>query len=218
MKRCAVIGLGMFGFYVARGLYEKGHEVLAIDRDKDVIQKVKDYSTRAVMADATDRETLLALNVQDVDMAVVGLGTKLDHSILITLYLKEMGIKEIIVKATTEDHGKILNMLGATQIIYPEKDVALKLATSVSSPSLMDYLPLMEGYSIIELATPNQFIGKSLKDLQLRNTYGVQVIAIRELVPDRIVMTPTADFVLKESDILVIMGSNENLDKISELS
>lgn len=218
MKRCAIIGLGMFGFSLAKELHERGHEVLAIDRDKEIVQKIKDHCDRAVLADATDRDTLEALNVQDSDFVVVGLGTRLDHSVLVTLHLKEMGIKEIIVKAITEDQGKILGMIGATDVVYPEKDVAKKLALSLSSPNLLDHLPIMDGFSIIELAAAKKFIGKSLKDLQLRNTYGVQVIAIRELVPERMTMSPTADFVIKPSDIMVVMGSNEALAKIEALS
>ena len=217
MKRCSIIGLGMFGFSLGRALHEKGHEVLAIDRNKDIVQKMKDHCTRAVLADATDKDTLMALNVQDADFAVVGLGTRLDHSVLVTLHLKELGVKEVIVKAITEDHGKILKMLGATEIVYPEKDVALKLAISLSSTNLLDHLPIMEGYSIVELAVPDSFVGKSLKDLQLRNTYGLQVIAIRELVPERMTMSPTSGFVLKPSDILVIMGSDEALEKVQKL-
>jgi len=213
-KRCVIIGLGNFGFYLAKRLHELGHEVLAIDKNKDVIQKIKEHCTRAALADAIDKDTLVALNVPSVDFAVVGLGTRLDHSILVTLHLKELGLKEIIVKAMTEDHGKIMRTLGATEIIFPEKDMALKVAASLSSPNLVDHLPLTEGYSIIEMAPPTHFIGKTLKDLQLRNTYGVQVIAIRELVPERINMSPTADFVIKDSDILVIMGENETLETL----
>ncbi len=213
-KRCAIIGLGNFGFYLAKSLHEKGHEVLAIDKKKDVVQRIKDHCSRAVIADATDNETLKALHVPSVDFAVVGMGSSLDHSILVTLRLKELGVKEIIVKALTEDQGKILRLLGASEIIFPEKDVALKLAASLSSPNLVDHLPLMEGYSIVEIAPDQSFIGKSLKELQLRNTYGVQVIAIRELVPERINMSPTADFVIKDSDILVIMGADDKLVQI----
>jgi trk system potassium uptake protein TrkA len=208
----------MFGFHLAKTLHERGLEVLAIDNNREVVQRIKDDCARAVLADATDRETLESLNVQDSDFVVVGLGTRLDHSVLVTLHLKELGVKQIMVKALTEEQGRILSMLGATDVIFPEKDMALKLATSLSSMNLLDHLPIMEGYSIVELATPEKFSGKSLKDLQLRNTYGVQVIAIRELVPERITMSPTADFVVKPSDILVIMGSNEALAKIDALT
>ncbi len=217
-KICAVIGLGRFGFHLTKSLYERGNEVLAIDRSKDVVQKVKDHCSKAVMADATDRETMEALNIFDVDFAVVGLGSPLDHSVLVTLHLREMGIKEIIVKAISEEHGKILQMLGASEVVYPEKDMAMKLAASLSSPNLLDHLPLMPGFSIVELACPNSFVGKTIKELQLRNNYGIQIIAIKELVPERISSMPTPDFTLKDSDILVIMGSDESLEKISAIN
>jgi trk system potassium uptake protein TrkA len=217
-KKCAVIGLGRFGYHLTKTLYDKGNEVLAIDQNKEVVQKIKDFSTRSVVANATDRDTLEALNIREVDFAVVGLGSPLDHSILVTLHLKEMGIKEIIVKAITEQHGKILQMLGASEIVYPEKDMAIKLATSLSSPNLIDHLTLMDGFSIVELAAPNSFVGKNIKELQLRNEYGVQVIAIKELVPERITSMPTPDFVVKDSDILVIMGSDESLEKVSSVN
>ncbi len=215
-KRCAIIGLGRFGFHLTKSLYQRGNEVLAIDKSKEVVQKLKDFSTQAIVADATDFDNLEALNVRDVDFAVVGLGEPLDHSILVTLHLKELGIKQIIVKAITEEHGKILQLIGASEVVYPEKDMAIKLAASLHSPNMLDHLPLMPGYSIIELATPNSFIGKTIKELQLRNTYGVQVIAVRELVPERINFMPTPDFTLKDSDILVIMGSDDSLNEISE--
>ncbi len=217
-KRCAVIGLGRFGFHLTKSLYENGNEVLAIDRDKDVVHKIDDFCTQAVVANATDRETLEALNIREVDFVVVGLGSPLDHSVLVTLHLKEMGIKEVIVKAISEEHGKILQMLGASEVIYPEKDMALKLAKSLTTPNLMDHLPLMPGYSIVELAVPNKFVGKAIKELQLRNKYGVQIIAIKELIPERLTSMPTPDFVMKDSDILVIMGSDDSLEKISDIS
>lgn len=216
MRRFTVIGLGMFGFYITKFLHEKGHDVIAIDNNKEVIQKVKECSSQAILADATDKETLGAIGVDDVDVAVVGLGTKMDASILVTLYLKEMGIKEIIVKAITEDHAKILNTIGATDTIFPEKDMALKVASSISSINMLDYLPLSRGYSILELVPPKNFIGRSLKELKLRNTFNVQVIAIREAVPEKLNVVPGADFVIKDSDILIIMGEDKNLEKVVE--
>lgn len=216
MRRFVVIGLGMFGFYVAKTLYEKGHEVTAIDKNKEIVQKIKEFSTQAVVADATDKDTLTALGVQDVDVAVIGLGTSLDASVLVTLYLKEMGVKEIVAKAITEDHGKILRTIGATEIIFPEKDIAIKVSRSVSSPNLLDYLPLAEGYSIVEIAPPSSFIGKSIRNLQLRNRYTVQIIAVKELIPERINFIPSPDFIIKDSDSLIIMGRNEDLEKIEK--
>ena len=216
MRRFVVIGLGMFGFYMAKNLYEMGHEVIAIDKNKDIVQKIKDFSTQAVVADATDKETLIALGVHDVDAAVIGLGTSLDASVLVTLYLKEMGVKEIVAKAITEDHGKILKTIGATEIIFPERDIATKVATGISSPNLLDYLPLSEGYSIMEIAPPSSFIGKSIRELQLRNRYGVQIIAVKEFIPERINFIPSPDFIIKDSDSLIIMGHNDFSPKIEK--
>jgi trk system potassium uptake protein TrkA len=216
MRKFVVIGLGMFGFYIAKSLYEKGHEVIAIDKNKDIVQKIKEFSTQAIVADATDKDTLVALGVQDVDGAIIGLGTSLDASVLVTLYLKEMGVKNIVAKAITEDHGKILNTIGATEIIFPEKDIAIKVATSVSSTNLLDYLPLAEGYSIMEIAPPGSFMGKTIRDLQLRNVYGVQIIAVKELIPERLNFIPSPDFIIKDSDSLIVMGKNEDLEKIEK--
>ena len=213
-KRFAVLGLGKFGFYLARKLYEQGHEVIAVDVDKEVVQAIKDYSTQAIIADATNKDTLLSLGIEEVDTAIVSLGTRMDHSILVTLHLKEIGLKEIVVKAITEDHRKILEIIGATQVIFPEKDMAEKLALSVSSRNILDHLELSPGFSIMELAPSPSFIGKTIKDLQLRNIYGVQIIAVKELIPERMNLVPAPDCVIKESDILVVMGKDEDLKKV----
>ena len=215
-KRFAVLGLGKFGFYLARRLYEQGNEVIAVDVDKEIVQNIKDHSTQAIIADATNKDTLISLGIEEVDTAVVSLGTRMDHSILVALHLKEIGLKEIVVKAITEDHRKILEIIGATQVIFPEKDMAEKLATSLSSRNIMDYLELSPGFSIMELAPSPAFIGKTIKDLQLRNIYGVQIIAIKELIPERMNLIPSPDSVIKESDILVVMGSDEDLKKVEK--
>ncbi len=213
-KRFAVLGLGKFGFYLARRLYEQGHEVIAVDIDKEVVQDIKDYSTQAIIADATNKDTLLSLGIEEVDTAIVSLGTRMDHSILVALHLKEIGLKEIVVKAITEDHRKILEIIGATQVIFPEKDMAEKLALSVSSRNILDHLELSPGFSIMELAPSPSFVGKTIKELQLRNIYGVQVIAVKELIPERMNLIPAPDCVIKESDILVVMGRDEDLKKV----
>lgn len=214
LKRFAVIGLGKFGFYLARSLFERGHDVLAVDISRENVQEMKDYSSQAVVADGTSKETLVSLGVHEVDTAVVSLGTRIDHSVLVTLHLKELGVKEIVVKAISEDHRKILEIIGATQVVFPEKDMAQRLAINLSSRNLVDYLPLSEGISIMEVAPMPAFIGKTIKDLQLRNLYGVQIIAVKELIPERVNLIPAPDCVIKESDILVIMGTDEALHKI----
>jgi trk system potassium uptake protein TrkA len=213
----AVIGLGSFGSNVAKTLYERGNEVLAVDKDKDKIEEVKSFVSHAVHMDSAGKENLRAVGIQDMDVVVVSLGPDMEASILTVLYLREVGAKRIVAKALTEDHAKILDAVGATEVIYPEKDMAVKTATRLSAPNVLEYLPLVSGFGIQEIAPPEKFIGKTLKDLDLRNKYGVQVIAIKEIIPEKITYIPRADFVIKDSDILVIMGEEKQLAKINSL-
>ncbi|HDJ29407.1 MAG TPA: TrkA family potassium uptake protein [Proteobacteria bacterium] len=218
MRLFVVIGIGNFGYYTAQHLYELGSEVMVIDSNKERIQSIKDQVSRAVVADATDREVLERLGVPDVDVAVVSVGDRLDTSILITLYLKEMGVKEVVVKAVTVDHGKILEKIGASSVIFPERDSGVRLANSLSSSNVIEHLPLSEGYSILEIAASAKLVGKTLKELRLRNRFGIQVIAIKELVPDRMHMPPDPDFVIKDSDMLIVVGQDESLESLKKLT
>ena len=211
----AVIGLGSFGFNVARTLYERGYEVVAIDKDKDRIEEAKSFSSHAVLTDASAKENLEALGIRDMDVVVVSLGSAMEASILTVLHLHELGIKRIVAKASTEDHGKILDAVGATEVINPEKDMAVRTALKLTSPHILECLPLMSGVSIEEIAPPERFIGKSLRELDLRNKYGIQVIAVRELVPERTLYVPQADFVIKDSDVLIVMGDEKMLEKMA---
>jgi trk system potassium uptake protein TrkA len=213
----AVIGLGSFGFNVAKTLFEGKNEVLAVDKDKDKIDEVKSYVSHAVSMDSADKENLQALEIQEMDVVVVSLGPEMEASILTVLYLHEIGARHIVAKALTEDHAKILEAMGATEIIYPEKDMAIKTARKLSNPNVLEYLPLTSGFGIQEIAPPEKFIGKTLKDLDLRNKYGIQVIAIKELVPEKTNFVPRADFVIKDSDILVVIGEDEQLKKLNSL-
>lgn len=213
----AVIGLGSFGSNVAKTLYEKKNEVLVVDSDKEKIEAVKTFVSHAVHMDAADKENLQALGIQEMDVVIVSLGPEMESSILTVLYLHEIGVKRIVAKALTEDHAKILEAVGATEVIYPEKDMALRTALKLSSPNVLEYLPLISGIGIQEIAPPERFIGKSLKELDLRNKYGIQVLAIKGLIPERTVFIPKADFVIKDSDILIIMGEEKQLSKINHL-
>jgi trk system potassium uptake protein TrkA len=217
MRSFVVIGLGKFGFNVAKTLYGLGQEVTAIDVDKDVIQRIQDHSNQAVVTDATVSANLTALGVDNVDVAVVSLGEKMDASILVSLHLKELGLNEIWVKAISEDHGKILKRIGVTEVIHVEKDMAHRVAHNLSRPNVLDYLPVSEGYSIQETSVPQAFTGKSLLDLNLRKRFDINVIAIKELVPERLVLNPEADFLLKDSHIMVILGRDQDLDKLKNL-
>jgi trk system potassium uptake protein TrkA len=214
MGQFAVIGLGNFGYYLAHHLYRKGHEVIAIDMNKTLVQRIKDEVTEAVVADATDREALAALGISHVDAAVVCIGTRMQASILATLHLKELGVKNILAKATSEEHARILLKLGADEIVFPEKDLAIGVASRLDNPNMLDYLPFIEGYSIVELAAPREFLGKTLRELDLINRYGIQVLAVKEILPKGLTLIPTGAFVIKDSDALILLGPDETLRKL----
>jgi trk system potassium uptake protein TrkA len=214
MKRVVVIGLGIFGTQLARQLYEGGLEVVAIDKNRDVVQRIKDHSTKAVLADATDKEVLESIGIDAKDTVVISFGEDLSASTLLTLYLKEMKVKEIIVKVPNEDYKRILLKVGASEAIIPEREMANKVARSIISPNVLEYLPISEDYTIVELAPPTAFIGKSLIELDLRKKYNLQVIAIRDVLVDKLQLVPRASAVIKDSDVLVIIGREEDIGKI----
>jgi trk system potassium uptake protein TrkA len=214
VKRVIVVGLGIFGFNIAKELYENGLEVIAIDKHKETIQKIKDFSTRAILADATDKELLETIGIQEDDVVIVSFGEDLAASTLLTLHLKEFNVKEIIVKAPNEDHKRILEKIGATEVIIPEKEMASKVAKSLISPNVLDYIPLSQDYTISEIAPPSSFLGKTIGDLQLRKKHHIGVIASRDVLTDQIQMIPAADFVIKDSDILVVIGKEQDIQNL----
>lgn len=217
MKQFVIIGLGNFGYYLAVDLYKKGHEVLAVDKNASRVAEIKDQVSQAVIADATDRKAMEALGLDKMDAAVICIGSVLSESILATLNMKDIGLEQIYAKALSGAHSRILHKIGASEVFFPEKDQAIALAERLHNPNMLDYLPFLEGYRIIEMSPPKQFIGKSLRDLDLINRFGVQVVAIKELVPDRLNMIPTALCVLKDSDIMILLGPNEGFDKLRKL-
>jgi len=212
MKQFAVIGVGNFGKYLAVSLYKKGHEVLIIDKVPHLVNALRDQVSQAIIADATDRKAMESLGLKDMDTVVVCIGSVLGNSILTTLNMKDIGVKNILAKAITEDHGRILLKVGANEIFFPEKDLAFTIAERLHNPNMLDYMPFMEGYGIIELAPPKSFIGKTLRELDLINRFGIQVIAIKEIIPERMNMIPKAQFVIKDSDIMILMGPEKALD------
>jgi trk/ktr system potassium uptake protein len=212
MKQFAIIGLGNFGYYLATHLYEKGNDVLAIDKNQNLVQKIKDNVTQAVIADSTDLQTIKSLSIQEMDAAVVCIGNDLSASIHTTLNLKDVGVRKVYAKAISEPHGRILRKVGAQEILFPEKDLAITLAERLHNPSLLDYLPFFEGYSIIELKPKESFVQKELRDLDLINKYGVQVIAIKEIASGKLAMIPTGKYMLKGDEVMILLGPNEGLE------
>lgn len=216
MKQFAVIGIGNFGYYLARHLYKKGHEVLAIDHDRKHIQKIKNDVTHAVVADSTDPDALKSLGLDEMDYVVVCIGSILGNSILTTQNLIELGAKKIIAKAITEAHGRILERLGVNEIFFPEKDLAISLAEKLNSPNMIDYLPFIEGFSIIRLEVNENLAGRSLKELNLNNKFGVQVVTIKDsnTLKNKI---PTGDFILKSNDVMILFGPNDALKRVEKI-
>jgi trk system potassium uptake protein TrkA len=217
MKKFAVIGLGNFGFHAAKALYEDGNTVLAVDTDKGRVQEIDAYCTEAVVLDATDKDALKALGLEHMDGVIVSTGTKISTSILICLFLHEIGIKKILVKASDQDHEKILKRVGANEIIHPERDMAVRISRGLSRPNVMDFIPLADEFDLIQVGPPRAFIGKTLKDLNLRAKYNVHIIAIKELVPENFILVPPANFVIKDSDVLIMLGKSEDIRKIKAL-
>lgn len=214
MSQFAVIGLGRFGFHVTQALHEAGHEVLAIDANSAAVQRVKDHATQAVVLDASDKRRLLALGVKDCDVVIVSLGERLDVSALVALHLKEIGVKRVIAKAGSEDHAKLLELLGVHEVIFPERQSAQRLANRLRDANVLDYIPLGEGYSIHEITPPDAFLDKSLQELRLRNEYGVQVLAIRDSRTDHLQVNPPADYRIGSADVVVLLGSDQQLDRL----
>lgn len=211
-KQFAVIGMGRFGSSVARAISEIGFEVLAIDSDEQRTQDVVNIVTHAVSADSTDEEALRALGIRNFDVVVVSIGQDIQASILTTLILKDMGVPRIIAKAQNELHGKVLNKIGADKVIYPERDMGLRVAHHLVSPNIMDFIELSSDHSIIELKATAQMIGQNLKQLNVRANYGCNVMAIKN--NGKMNISPNADDPIKPDDILIIVGANKDLQKM----
>jgi trk system potassium uptake protein TrkA len=217
MKRFAVIGLGRFGHHMARALFEEGNEVIAIDRSQEKVQAVEAYATSAIVQDATDSEQLKNLGLDEVDAVVISTGSRISSSILICHHLKTLDVQKIIVRAEDDDHGEILTQLGATQIIRPARDMGYRLARQLTRPNILDFLPLEQDYNLVQIEPPKALIGKSLDELELRRKYGAYVIAVKEEAPEKFVMLPPAEFVIKETDILMLIGNIKDIDRIKGL-
>jgi len=217
MSHFAVIGLGRFGSTLARRLYQGGHEVLAIDVDPERVQGMREDVTQAVVVDVRDKLRLRTLGLKDVDVAIVSVGEQLESSTLAAFYLKEMGVK-VVARAVSVDHGRILEAIGVDEVIYPERDMALRLADRLVHPNLLDYVALGPEYSVMEVAVPSSFLGRTLMELRVRNRYRVQVVAVRDALTDTLNLLPDAGEILKDSDVLVVLGARDDLEKFREVS
>lgn len=211
-KQFVVIGCGRFGSSVAKKLNDLGAEVMTVDKSEETIQNIADYVTYAVQADATDENTIKSLGIRNFDVAVVSIGGDIQSSILVTLMLKELGVKYVVAKAQNELHGKVLYRIGADRVVFPEREMGIRVASNLVSDNILEYIQLAPDYSIMEIVALSSWTGKTLKDIDMRNEYGINVMAIKH--GDEIDITISADEVLKEGDVLVVIGHNDNLKKI----
>jgi trk system potassium uptake protein TrkA len=220
-KQFGVIGLGRFGSAMAMTLTELGHDVIGVDGDESRVQQLADVITHALQIDATDEKALRAAGIQDVDVAVVSIGENIESSLLVVMQLRDLGIGTIVAKAVTPLHGRILEKLGVSRVIFPEREMAIRIAHSLVMPNVLDYIELSRDFSIVEVPAPDAFVGRTLKQLELRPRLGLTLIAIKRQSDDSgAVVTniaPAADETIRPGDILALLGSNEQLNKLDQL-
>lgn len=227
MKQYIVIGLGNFGLSLAQQLEENGCEVLGIDMSRELVEHAKDFLSHAVIGDATNKDLLSSLSLKDFDGSIISIGQDMAPSTLIALYLKEAGAQNIIVRAVSRDHGKILEKIGVTEVLYPENEMAVKLANRLSMKNALDYLPLSDEHGILEVIPPKSFIGKDLKELQISVRFKCQVIAIKHMNHRAgaesatgdfsLKIPPSADDIITSDTIMIIIGKVKDIEKIQLL-
>ena len=215
MKSYVVVGLGRFGSEVARQLYNCGCEVLVVDLKSELVQQIAQDVTHAVVGDSRDKEVLKMLGVGEFDCAIVAIGDDLATSVLTTMNLKELGIPHLVCKAHDDVHRRVLEKLGADRVVIPEQENAARLAKSLSSPNLLDYIELSEEYSIIELPAPKSWVGEDLKALNVRARLGVNILAVRR--NGKLDVSPAADFAFADGDIVVVLGDTRALKAVEKL-
>lgn len=209
MKQFAVIGLGRFGSSLAGTLVKMGHEVLAIDSDEKKVEELADVVTQAVQADALEESSLKSLGISNFDVVVVAIGQDIQSNILVTLMLKELGVKKVVAKASTELQGKVLQKIGADVVVFPERDMGERVAWWLVSRNIIDMINVSSDYSLVELSAPSEIVGKTLLESALRKRYGITLLAIRR--GNDFIISPGARQVIDQGDILIVIGSNDRL-------
>ena len=215
MKSFVIIGLGRFGSEAARSLYKQGCDVLVIDRSSDLVQQISDDVTHAVVGDAQDKEVLRAIGVKDFDCGIVAIGDSLSDSVLATMNLKELGVPYVVCKAHDDTHCRVLKKLGADKVIIPEREYADRLAKSLASRNVLDYIELSEDYGIIDITAPTSWSGKSLIELNVRAKLGVNILAIKR--DGEITVSPSANYRIEQNDVVVVLGDVDALKAVQKL-
>lgn len=216
MKTFAVIGLGRFGMAVAAQLFDMGYEVLAVDRNMELVNAAAETSTRAVCSDAKEESVLKALGIRNYDCVVVAIGGDITDSVLITLMLKEMGVKRVVCKAMNNQHKKVLEKIGADKVVVPEQEAGVKTAVGLVSSHIVDFINLSDEYSIADVAVPDKWVGKTIAELDVRGKHGVNIVAIKDgTADDKINITPSAKYVFNKNDVVVVIGAVHEINKLS---
>lgn len=213
-EQFAVIGLGRFGSSLAKELIELGNEVLGIDKDEEVVHELSDVLTHTVVADATEEEMLRSLGIRNFDCAVVAIGDDIQTSILAAILMKELGVKKVVAKAISVLHGRVLERIGVDRVIYPERDMGVRVAHQLVSPNLLDYIELSQDFTIAELSVPDCLSGMSLKELNIRARFGFSIVALNK--PYGVIIAPTADDIVEKEDMMVVIGTNEQIEAFQE--
>jgi trk/ktr system potassium uptake protein len=219
-KQFGVIGLGRFGSAMATTLADLGHDVVGVDGSEERVRQLADTITHSIQLDATDERALRAAGIHDVDVAVVSIGENIESSLLVVMQLKELGIKTIVAKAVTPLHGRILEKLGVSRVIFPEREMAIRVAHGLVMPNVIDYIELSKDFSIVDLPAPSAFVGQTLKQLELRPRYGLTLIAIKRKAQgggaEQTNVAPTADERILAGDTLSLLGSNERIAQLDD--
>jgi trk system potassium uptake protein TrkA len=216
MKRFVVIGLGNFGSSAAEALHAQGHEVIAVDPREEAVDRIAPHVTRAAVADGRNLDALERIGVRGADAGIVSTGDDITASILSTMALRDLGVKDVYVKVISRDHARVMDRIGATETIFPERDTGLALASRLSGSAILNYVRLGTGFSVQEMAVRSDWVGKTLRELELRRNYGITVIALHDILQDKMVATPDPDVVLKGSETLLVAGRDEDLARAAE--
>lgn len=213
-KQFAVIGLGRFGSALAEELINEGFEVLGIDLNEEIVNELAGTLTHTVVADTTEEETLRSIGIRNFDCAIVAIGNDIQASIMTAILLKDLGVKMVVAKALSVLHGKVLERLGVDRVIFPERDMGIRVAHQLVNPNLLDYIELSKDYTIAELSVPKCLNGMTLKELDPRAKYGCSVVAINK--KSGVIIAPTATDIVNEGEVMVLIGTNEQIEQFEE--
>ena len=217
MKQYVILGLGIFGSTIAKTLSPYNHEVIAIDKDLACVDRVSDFVTQAIQADFTDIDQLRAIGIQDCDAAVVATGSHLEESIMGVMNLRELGIPFIMAKAKNKKYMQILQKIGADYVVRPEKEMGERVAKKLVSRNIIDLIDIDDDYSIVEIAAPAKWVGKTLKALELRTNYGINVLGIRKNPKEHLSISPDAFYTIETNDQLLVIADNKIFKKFESL-